>query len=110
MHQTDRRRVVLLAGEKLKGTAALTQSPEDANRWQFLVRAGIIFGLFLSDRIYRMNKIWLVPVLPGGSSAWTLLTRHGAGLEYVIPPPSGSDKPDPVPPKLTPVSTVTFPR
>jgi hypothetical protein len=33
--QTDRRRVVLLAGEKLKGTAALTQSPEDANRWQF---------------------------------------------------------------------------
>ena len=34
-HQTDRRRVVFLAGERLKGVATLTQSPEDTNRWQF---------------------------------------------------------------------------
>jgi hypothetical protein len=34
-HQPDRGRVVLLAGQRLKGTATLTPSPEDAARWEF---------------------------------------------------------------------------
>jgi len=34
-HETEGCRVVRLAGQRLKGTATLTQSPEDANRWQF---------------------------------------------------------------------------